>query len=82
VLRLRQRDGYPQAGEFRVPGGPVIPMLGFLLIAWLLWQLTLEEAYVLGALTGAAILYYVISNHLTRKQVAGARRPAVDAAQK
>ena len=66
VLRLRQRDGNPKTGEFTVPGGPVIPILGFLLIAWLLWQLTLEEAIGLGALIGVSIGYYAINSFLVR----------------
>lgn len=73
VLRLRQRDGNPKTGEFKVPGGPIIPILGFLLIMWLLWQLTLEEAIGLGALIGVSIGYYAINLVLTRNQTTPAR---------
>jgi len=68
VLRLRQRDGNPKAGEFKIPGGPIIPILGFILIMWLLWQLTLEEAIGLGALIGISIAYYAINSFLVRNQ--------------
>lgn len=72
VLRLRQRDGNPKPGEFKMPGGPIIPILGFLLISWLLWQLTLEEAIGLGALIGVSIVYYVINAYVVgRRTVAG-----------
>jgi APA family basic amino acid/polyamine antiporter len=73
VLRLRQRDGNPKKGEFKVPGGPIIPILGFLLIMWLLLQLTLEEAIGLGALIGISIAYYAINSFLVRKQTTPAR---------
>ncbi len=73
VLRLRQRDGNPKTGEFKVPGGPTIPILGFLLIMWLLWQLTLDEAIGLGALIGVSIGYYAINLFLTRNQTTPAR---------
>jgi L-asparagine transporter-like permease len=68
VLRLRQRDGLPKAGQFKVPGGPVVPLLGVLLIAWLLCQMTVEEAIGLGALVGVAILYYLVNRMLARRQ--------------
>jgi amino acid transporter len=72
VLRLRQRDGDPKAGEFKVPGGPIIPVLGFLLIAWLLWQLTLEEAIGLGALIGVTVVYYAINSRVVRRRATAA----------
>jgi amino acid transporter len=72
VLRLRQRDGHPKAGQFKVPGGPVVPILGFLLIAWLLWQLTFEEAIGLAVLVGVAILYYAINLMVVRNRTAPA----------
>jgi APA family basic amino acid/polyamine antiporter len=68
VLRLRQRDGNPKTGEFTVPGGSIIPILGFLLIAWLLWQLPLGEALGLGALIGASIVYYAVHFLVVRKR--------------
>ena len=38
VLRLRQRDGLPKDGEFRLPFGPVIPLLSCAIVGWLLSQ--------------------------------------------
>lgn len=66
VIRLRQRDGLPGPGEFRLPGGPIIPLLSCLFIGWLLFQLTGEEAIGLGALTGVAVLIYALRAVLRR----------------
>ena len=60
VIRLRYRDGKPAKGKFKLTGGPVIPILSCLVIAWLLWQLTAEEAIGLGALIGVSVLFYVM----------------------
>jgi len=60
VIRLRQRDGEPAKGKFKLIGGPVIPILSCLVIVWLLWQLTAEEAIGLVALIGVAVVLYVI----------------------
>ena len=68
VLRLRQRDGNPGPGQFKVPGGPVVPVLGLLSIGWLLWQLTLEEAVGLGALVGVAVAWYAINSVIVRRR--------------
>lgn len=60
VLRLRHRDGEPNPGQFKLPFGPVIPVLSCLVVGWLLWQLTAEEATALAALIGVSVLVYVI----------------------
>lgn len=60
VIRLRHRDGEPAAGQFKLTGGPVIPILSCLVIAWLLWQLTAEEAIALSALIGVSVVFYAI----------------------
>jgi amino acid transporter len=60
VIRLRQRDGEPAKGKFKLIGGPVIPILSCLVIVWLLWQLTAEEAIGLVALIGISVVFYVI----------------------
>ena len=59
VLRLRHLHGKPAKGEFRLPFGPTIPVLAFVLIGWLLWQLTAEETIALTALVGVSVLIYV-----------------------
>jgi amino acid transporter len=60
VLRLRHRDGEPSAGQFKLPFGSTIPVLSCLVVGWLLWQLTVEEATGLAALIGVSVLVYAI----------------------
>jgi len=55
VLRLRQRDGLPKDGEFRLPFGPVIPSLSCAIVGWLLLQVPLDEAATIAALVGACV---------------------------
>ena len=68
VLRLRHRDGEPDPGQFKLPFGPVIPVLSCLVVGWLLWQLTAEEATALAALIGVSVLVYAICIVSTRAQ--------------
>lgn len=60
VIRLRQRDGLPGPGQFTLPFGPTIPILSFLFIGWLLFQLTKEEAITFGALVAVAMAIYAV----------------------
>lgn len=59
VIRLRQRDGSPKEGQFKLPGGYAIPLMSSLVVAWLLFQSTVDEAIALLALIGVSILFYV-----------------------
>jgi basic amino acid/polyamine antiporter, APA family len=63
-LRRRniRQDG---ASPFRVPGGPVIPIITILLITWLLTSITRAEWTVLGITLGVASILFVLSR-LTR----------------
>jgi len=69
VIRLRRRDGLPVDGQFRLPFGSVIPILGCLVVGWLLLQLTADEARGFGALLVAAAIFYAIRDLLRRKRV-------------
>jgi len=60
VIRLRQRDGMPQEGHFRVPFGPLVPLLSCLFVGWLLWQLPLNEATTVGGLVVACTVFYLL----------------------
>jgi amino acid transporter len=60
VIRLRYRDGKPAAGKFKLIGGPVIPILSCLVIAWLLWQLAADEVIGLAALIGVSVVFYAM----------------------
>ncbi len=60
VLRLRQRDGLPKAGEFRLPLGPLIPLLSCLIVGWLLLQMPVDEALSIAGLVSASVVVYAI----------------------
>ena len=60
VLRLRQRDGLPKDGEFKLPFGPVIPLLSCAIVGWLLLQVPLDEAATIAVLVGACVAIYAI----------------------
>jgi amino acid transporter len=70
VLRLRRRDGPGPPGAFRIPGGPVVPVLSCLVAVWLLAQMTRAEAAGLAALVVAALAVA----WLTLVQTRGARQ--------
>ena len=60
VLRLRQRDGVPKVGEFRLPLGPLIPLSSCLVVGWLLLQVPADEAISIAALITASAIVYAI----------------------
>ena len=60
VLRLRQRDGLPKAGEFRLPFGPLIPVLSCLIVGWLLLQLPAAEAISIAGLISVSVVVYIL----------------------
>jgi amino acid transporter len=66
VLRLRQRDGLPGPGEFRLPFGPLIPLLSCSIVGWLLLQMPRDEAISVAALVGAAVSVYLIRAWMRR----------------
>lgn len=77
VLRLRQRDGMPKAGEFRLPFGPVIPLLGCAIVGWLLLQMPPDEAVSVAVLVGICVAMYAI-----RSIFRGARKKADTSAER
>jgi amino acid transporter len=60
VIRLRQRDGLPKDGEFRLPFGPLVPLLSCAIVGWLLLQVPLDEAATIAALVGVCVVIYVV----------------------
>jgi len=68
VLRLRQRDGLPKVGEFRLPFGPLIPLSSCLIVGWLLLQVPADEAMSIAGLIGASAVVYAV-----RAMVRGSR---------
>ena len=67
VLRLRQRDGLPREGEFKVPFGPAIPVLSCLFVGGLLWQIPLDEAKTIAALVSTCVAIYLIRSVLRNR---------------
>jgi amino acid transporter len=62
TLMLRQRNIRQEGAiPFSVPGGPVIPIVTVLLIAWLLTSITTAEWTVLLASLGVASVIYLIA---------------------
>jgi amino acid transporter len=58
VIVLRYRKGPPSAGQFRIPGGPIVPVLSAVVILWLLSQMTASEAIGAGALLAITVVIY------------------------
>jgi basic amino acid/polyamine antiporter, APA family len=59
VLQLRRQGVQSKGTVFRVPGGPVVPVLSTLVVVWLLSNMTRAEAIGLGVLLVAASLLYI-----------------------
>jgi amino acid transporter len=59
ALRMRRVRNPP----FRVPGGPVIPLLGASAVLWLLSNSTRNEVFAVSAALVLASIYYVIRTH-------------------
>jgi amino acid transporter len=66
VIGLRRRQGRPSAGQFHIPGGPVVPILSAVVILWLLSQMTAGEAIGVGALLAVTVAIY-LARHAFRK---------------
>lgn len=58
VIVLRSRRGPPSAGQFRIPGGPIVPVLSAVVILWLLSQMTASEATGAGVLLAITVVIY------------------------
>jgi APA family basic amino acid/polyamine antiporter len=56
---------------FAVAGGPIVPVLAVIVIAWLLSSATVREFLIVGAvLTGGGLLYAISGAHRTRREIA------------
>ena len=60
VIRLRQRDGLPKAGEFRLPFGPLIPLSSCTVVIWLLLQMPADEAISIAVAIIVGVAVYAI----------------------
>jgi len=68
VLQIRRRDGLPGEGQFKLPFGPLIPILAFAIVGWLLLQMPLNEAATVAALIGACIAFYLARSQWRSRQ--------------
>ena len=57
----------PKEGEFKLPFGPVIPLLACAIVGWLLYQVPLDEAKKITVMIGACVVFYVIRSVLRRQ---------------
>jgi amino acid transporter len=60
VLQLRRRGQKAAPTLFRVPGGPIVPILSACVVGWLLLSMTSEEAVGLVALVAAGCVLYLV----------------------
>jgi len=67
VIVMRRRDGPPSAGQFKIPGGLIVPVSSSLIIIWLLLQTTAKEALGTAVLVAVTILIYGVRKLLRRK---------------
>ena len=61
VLVLRRRNVHQAATPFRVPFGPLVPLLGIATIVWMLTSLSSAEWRAVLLAIGAAVAMYLIS---------------------
>jgi amino acid transporter len=71
VLELRRRDVRADGRPFRVPGGPLVPLLGCGVVLWLLASATRAEYLAAAVMVAAASVLYVV-----RRAASPAVRPA------
>jgi amino acid transporter len=56
---LRRRDVRQSGEPFRSPGGPLVPVLTCIAIAWLLWATVTEREFIaLAVVVGIAVVMY------------------------
>ncbi len=70
VLRLRQLFGPAAVGQFRIPGGALVPILAALVVLWLLSQMAMREVIGLAALLLISILTYAIGAIFRKREPA------------
>jgi amino acid transporter len=65
---LRRRDVRQSGEPFRTPGGPLVPVLTCIAIAWLLWAtVTRREFVALAVVLGIAVVMYGVKSLRTSK---------------
>lgn len=69
VLRERAR-AKPEAEGFRIPGGPLVPVAGMVLVVGLLANAKANEWKPLGGLVAASAVYYALRRVAARRKAA------------
>jgi basic amino acid/polyamine antiporter, APA family len=72
AAELRRRDVRAGGIPFEVPGGPVVPWLALLVIAWLLWGLQRDEWIAAAIVVVVAMGVYAVTAGSRRRRVAPA----------
>ena len=65
---LRRRDVRADGAPFRVPGGPVVPLITTGFILWLLTSAGKSEVLVVGAMLAVATVLYVVRGRLNARR--------------
>jgi basic amino acid/polyamine antiporter, APA family len=58
VIALRRRGGPSSGEQFRIPGGPIVPICSSAVVVWLLLQMTTGEAIAVGTLLAVTVLSF------------------------
>ncbi len=66
ALKLRVTGTRP-AGAFRAPGGPLVPVLGIVVVAWLLSHTTAAEARGMAVVLAVSAAYYLLRRPFARR---------------
>lgn len=68
TLKFQIKKEGIDAGGFRIPGGPVVPVLAIITIGWLLSHITLTEVKALSIFFTGLILFYFFNAAWRKKQ--------------
>lgn len=71
TIELQRRDVHTQGEPFRLPGGPVIPLLAASVVVWLMSNATRREFAALGIMVGASAVVYGIRALVVRRSTRG-----------
>ena len=71
TLKFQFNKGSIDAGGFKIPGGPVVPVLAAITIGWFLSHITLVEVKALSIFFAALIVFYFINAAIRKRRGAG-----------
>ena len=79
TLRFRRTEPFAP-GAFRLPGGPVVPLLASATVLWLLAHSTRTESAAVALLLALASVWYVVARRIGAARARRMRTPALSAA--